>query len=181
MLNRHGFVRQKWGESRRQPASPQLRQDRRRRPDRCLHADSRHRRRRRYHSRTDTADHSTYHHQASTSATDNRDHAITKLHETSCTAFFSRIATVEKAKDQVTGDDHCANPVLSYQRRGWVPSARKVRAPGCHLNEVEVRAARLPREDEDNDVDLPAFFVYHRDNKYWTLVKGPISKFHGKG
>ena len=44
--------------------------------------------------------------------------------------------------------------------------------------EAITRAARLPREDEEYNVDLPAFFVYHRDNKHWILVKGPRSKFH---
>ena len=73
--------------SRRQPAllaggyaSPLQLQDRR--PDRLLLADSRHRRRRRHTSRTDTTDHSTYHHQIPTPATDSRNHAITNHQET---------------------------------------------------------------------------------------------------
>ena len=40
------------------------------------------------------------------------------------------------------------------------------------------KAARLPRDDEEINVDLPVYFVYHRDNKHWTLIKGPTSKFY---
>ena len=36
-------------------------------------------------------------------------------------------------------------------------------------------AARLPRDDKEINVDLPVYFVYHRDNKHWTLIKGPTS------
>ena len=40
------------------------------------------------------------------------------------------------------------------------------------------KAQRLPRDDEEINVDLPVYFVYHRDNKHWTLIKGPTSKFY---
>ena len=40
------------------------------------------------------------------------------------------------------------------------------------------KAARLPRDDEEINIDLPVYFVYHRDNRHWTLVKGPTSKFY---
>ena len=36
----------------------------------------------------------------------------------------------------------------------------------------------LPRDDEEINVDLPVYFVYHRDKKHWTLMKGPTSKFY---
>ena len=40
------------------------------------------------------------------------------------------------------------------------------------------KAQRLPRDDEEINVDLPVYFVYHRDNQHWTLIKGPTSKFY---
>ena len=39
------------------------------------------------------------------------------------------------------------------------------------------KAARLSRDDEEIKVDLPVYFVYHRD-KHWTLIKVPTSKFY---
>ena len=36
---------------------------------------------------------------------------------------------------------------------------------------------RTSRPSPDN-VDLPVYFVYHRYNKHWTLIKGPTSKFY---
>ena len=39
---------------------------------------------------------------------------------------------------------------------------------------VIVEATRQPREEEIN-IDLPAFFVYHRENKHWIFIKGPTS------
>ena len=44
---------------------------------------------------------------------DSTDHAITHHPETSYTASFSRIATVEEAENKVTGDEHCTHAVLS--------------------------------------------------------------------
>ena len=44
-------------------------------------------------------------------------------------------------------------------------------------HKVIVKASRQPREDEEINIDLPAHFVYHRENKHWRLVKGPTSKF----
>ena len=43
-----------------------------------------------------------------------------------------------------------------------------------------IKANRLQRDDEDHNVDLPAFFVYHRDNQHWALVKEPTSKYHNE-
>ena len=43
---------------------------------------------------------------------------------------------------------------------------------------VIVKATRQPREDEEININLPAFFVYHRENKHWLLIKGPTSKFY---
>ena len=37
---------------------------------------------------------------------------------------------------------------------------------------------RLPRDDEEINVDLPVYFVFHRDNQHWTLTMGPTSKFY---
>ena len=37
---------------------------------------------------------------------------------------------------------------------------------------------RLPRDDEEINVDLPVYFVFHRDNQHWTLIKGPTSKYY---
>ena len=45
-------------------------------------------------------------------------------------------------------------------------------------HKVIVKAARQPREDEEISIDLPAYFVYQRENKHWLLVKGPTSKFY---
>ena len=42
---------------------------------------------------------------------------------------------------------------------------------------VIVKALRQPREDEEINIDLPAYFVFMRENKHWLLVKGPTSKF----
>ena len=174
--------------SRRQPAllaggyaSPLQLQDRR--PDRRLLADSRHRRRRRHTSRTDTTDHSTYHHQIPTPATDSRNHAITNHQETNYTASFSRIVTVEKAKNQVTGDEHCTDPVPPCKHRGRVPYTWKVRAPDVTSTKYKViaKAAILSRDDEEFNVDLPAYIVYHQENKHWTLIKEQTSKFHDVG
>ena len=47
--------------------------------------------------------------------------------------------------------------------------------------EAIAKAARLTRDNEKFSVDLPAYFVYHRDNKHWTLIKGPASQFHDVG
>ena len=60
------------------------------------------------------------------------------------------------------------------------PLHENVRDLWCHLNEVKrhVRAARLHSKDKNYNVDQSVFFVYHRDNKHWTLVKGPTSMFH---
>ena len=45
-----------------------------------------------------------------------------------------------------------------------------------------VRETRLERDDEDFNVDdLSAFFVFHRHNQHWTLVKRPISKYYDEG
>ena len=81
-------------------------------------------------SRADTADRSTYHHQTSTPATDSTDHAIADHQETYNTASFSRIASYQAAKDQVTGDNHCKDPntVLPRQYRGRISSTWEVRA-----------------------------------------------------
>ena len=43
-------------------------------------------------------------------------------------------------------------------------------------NKVIVEASRQPREDEEINIDLPAYVVYTRENKHWLLVKGPTSK-----
>ena len=43
---------------------------------------------------------------------------------------------------------------------------------------VIAKAQRLPRDDEEINVDLPVYFVFHRDNQHWTLIKGPTSKFY---
>ena len=40
------------------------------------------------------------------------------------------------------------------------------------------KAQRLPRDDEEINVDLPVYFVFHRDNQHWTLIKGPTSKYY---
>ena len=45
-------------------------------------------------------------------------------------------------------------------------------------HKVIVKAARQPREDEEINIDLPAYFLYQRENKHWLLVKGPTSKFY---
>ena len=45
-------------------------------------------------------------------------------------------------------------------------------------NNVIVKATRQPREGEEINIDLPAFVVYHRQNKHWLLTKGPTSKFY---
>ena len=128
-------------------------------------------------SRRDTADHSTYHHQTSTPATDSRDHAITNHHETSYTVSFARIATVEKAKDQVTGDEHCTNPVLSRQHRGRIPYPLHEKYELLDVTSTKykaiVRAATLQKEDEEYNVDLPAYFVYHRDTRQGTNIQVP--------
>ena len=44
-------------------------------------------------------------------------------------------------------------------------------------HKVIVKASRQPREDEEINIDLPAYFVYQRENKHWLPVKGPTSKF----
>ena len=41
-----------------------------------------------------------------------------------------------------------------------------------------IKDNRLQWDDKDFNVDLPVFFVYHRDNQHWTLAKGPPSKNH---
>ena len=42
---------------------------------------------------------------------------------------------------------------------------------------VIVKATRQPREDEEINIDLPAYFVYHRENKHWLLITGPTSNY----
>ena len=44
-------------------------------------------------------------------------------------------------------------------------------------NKVIVKASRQPREDEEINIDFPAYFVYIRESKHWLLVKGPTSNF----
>ena len=34
------------------------------------------------------------------------------------------------------------------------------------------KAQRLPRDDEEINVDLPVYFVFHRDNQHWCHVNG---------
>ena len=40
------------------------------------------------------------------------------------------------------------------------------------------KAQQLPRDDEEINVNLPVYLVFHRDNQHWTLIKGPTSKFY---
>ena len=42
---------------------------------------------------------------------------------------------------------------------------------------VIIKATRLPREDEELNIDLPVFFVYQKENNHWLQTKGPTSKF----
>ena len=43
---------------------------------------------------------------------------------------------------------------------------------------VIIKATRLPREDEELNIDLPVFFVYQKENKHWSQIKGSTSKFY---
>ena len=43
---------------------------------------------------------------------------------------------------------------------------------------VIIKAIRLPREDEELNIDLPVFFVFQKENKHWLQIKGPTSKFY---
>ena len=43
---------------------------------------------------------------------------------------------------------------------------------------VIIKATRLPREDEELNIDLPVFFVYQKENNHWLQIKGPTSKFY---
>ena len=43
---------------------------------------------------------------------------------------------------------------------------------------VIIKATRLPREDEELNIDLPVFFIYQKENKHWLQIKGPTSKFY---
>ena len=40
-----------------------------------------------------------------------------------------------------------------------------------------VKATRQPRDEEEINIDLPAYFVYHSENKHWIFIKGPTSKY----
>ena len=42
---------------------------------------------------------------------------------------------------------------------------------------VIVEATRQPREDEEINIDLPAYFVYRRENEHWIFIKGQTSKY----
>ena len=43
-------------------------------------------------------------------------------------------------------------------------------------HKVIVKASGQPREDKEINIDLPAYFVFHREKKHW-LIKGPTSNF----
>ena len=43
---------------------------------------------------------------------------------------------------------------------------------------VIIKATRIPREDEEINIDLPVFFVYQKENRHWLQIKGPTSKFY---
>ena len=59
------------------------------------------------------------------------------------------------------------------------PSHEKYDLQDVHATTYKVilKATRQPREDEEINIDLPAF-VYHRENKHCLLIKGPTSKFY---
>ena len=47
-----------------------------------------------------------------------------------------------------------------------------------HGNDVAIiKAQRIPEEDEMN-IDLPAYFLHRTWKKDWLLIKGPTSKYH---
>ena len=43
---------------------------------------------------------------------------------------------------------------------------------------VIIKATRIPREDEELNIDLPVFFVYQKENRHRLQIKGPTSKFY---
>ena len=45
------------------------------------------------------------------------------------------------------------------------------------LQDVTSTNLKAIAKSTPDNVDLPVYFVYHRYNKHWTLIKGPTSKF----
>ena len=64
--------------------------------------------------------------------------------------------------------------------RMHIPFMRSTTSRTSTPYKVIVKATRQPREDEEINIDLLAYFIYHRENKHWLLIKGPTSKYYGE-
>ena len=42
---------------------------------------------------------------------------------------------------------------------------------------VSLKATRQPREDNEINIDLPAYFVNYREKKHWIFIKGPTTNY----
>ena len=134
-------------------------------------------------SRSDTTDHSTYHHQTPMPATDSRDHAI--MRPTTSPPSPDSPPTKKPSTKSPTTTMTTAEILTQYFRIDieWeYPLHEKYDLQDVYSVKYKaiVKANRLHRDDEDFNVDLPAFFVYHRDNQHWSLIKRPTSKYHNE-
>ena len=123
----------------------------------------------------DTTDQHTNHHHSTKTTKDSTDHTITHHIETSYTTFFSRIATVEEVENQVAGDKHCTYTVLRKSSLYMNSTSSKM----SHL--LNTRSSqKLPdsQETTKSSTLICQSTLSTTDNKHWTLIKGPTSKFY---
>ena len=170
--------------SRRQPASsagewprqPTAAIEDLRRPDRRLPADSRLWRRRHHTSRPDTADNNTLHHQTSAQATDSTPSPIIWRPTTAPPSPESPPPKKPRTKSPKTTRQPKEYFHVDIEEEYPLHEKYDLQDIYATSHQVIVKARQL-REDEEIIIDLPAYFVYQRENKHWLLVKGPTSKF----
>ena len=94
---------------------------------------------------------------------------------------FPRDSTCQETENEVAKVyDQTADTVFPPQYSEQISSTREIRPPGRprHHYKVIIKATTLPREDDELNIDLPVFFVYHKENKHWLQIKGPTRKFY---
>ena len=74
-------------------------------------------------------------------------------------------------------------PYCSYHNEEEYPIHKKYDLQDALSNKFHghdvaiIKAQRIPEEDEMN-IDLPAYFLHRTWKKDWLLIKGPTSKYH---
>ena len=111
----------------------------------------------------------------------------TRHQEAYYTIFFSKQPAKKEDKTQLyTWADQIAqqpSDVLWCNQQA-IPSARKYDLQEVskiypkNFKAIVVKVQHLPHPDETLSVDLPVFFMYHREQEYWFIIKGPTSKLY---